>query len=66
MRHYLFTFQIHVYQDTFVVDVIRLDEVPTAIRFGHFGREEGALIIVTRGGSIHVCFVAQIFIITEF
>lgn len=46
--------EIQIYQDLFMVDMIRLDDIPTGIRFGRFGREEGALVITTRGGGILV------------
>ena len=34
--------------------MIDLDEVATAIKFGRFGREEGALVLATRTGGLQV------------
>ncbi len=46
--------EVHIYQEMFLVDLIRMDDVATGIRFGKFGREEGAMILSTRGGGINV------------
>lgn len=46
--------EIHIYKDIFLVDSLKLDEVPTGLKFGSFGREDGALIITTRNGGLTI------------
>ena len=40
---------VHMYQDKHLVDVIQTPDVINALKFGRFGREEGNLILTTRG-----------------
>jgi hypothetical protein len=43
--------QIHIYHETYLVDVIYLGGTPTAVAFGRYSREEGALIVITKAGE---------------
>lgn len=36
--------QVHLYKEQFLVDIIMFDDLPDSIRFGRFGREEGAFL----------------------
>jgi len=38
-------------QEKYLVDVIKVEDVITAMRFGRFGREDGALIMITQSRS---------------
>uniref|UniRef100_A0A914WVW3 Bardet-Biedl syndrome 1 n=1 Tax=Plectus sambesii TaxID=2011161 RepID=A0A914WVW3_9BILA len=44
--------EIQMYQETFLVDQLKLDDVATSLKFGKFGREEGALVIGTKSGGL--------------
>lgn len=46
--------EIHVYKEKYLVDIIKMDDVVTAMRFGRFGREDGALIMTTASGGLHI------------
>jgi len=43
-----------VYKDKFLVNQFSSPDVISAIQFGRFGREEGSLIMVTKGGGLLV------------
>lgn len=45
---------VHMYQDKHLVDVIQTPDVINALKFGRYGREEGNLILTTRGGGLIV------------
>ena len=45
---------VHIYRDRFLVDVIRLDVPATCALFGRFGREENALVLISRNGGLSV------------
>ncbi|KAH3846342.1 hypothetical protein DPMN_088643, partial [Dreissena polymorpha] len=46
--------EVHVYKEKYLVDVIKVDDVVTAMRFGRFGREDGALVMVTACGGLQI------------
>ena len=46
--------ETRLYQDKFLVNTIKTNDQVTAIRFGRFGREDSALILVTKAGGLHV------------
>lgn len=46
--------EIRIYKDIFLVDCLKLDDIPTGVKFGAFGREEGAMIVTTRNGGLIV------------
>ena len=41
--------EVHMYRDKYLVNVMKTEDVVTAMRFGRFGREEQTLIMTTRG-----------------
>ena len=41
--------EVHVYKEKYLVDVITTSDVVTGMRFGRFGREDGALVMTTSG-----------------
>ena len=41
--------EVHVYKEKYLVDVIKTPDVVTGMRFGRFGREDGALVMTTSG-----------------
>lgn len=41
--------EVHIYKDKYLVNTIKTEDVVTAMKFGRFGREDGALIMTTRG-----------------
>ncbi len=60
--------QIHIYQDRHKVDIIETDDTVIAMKFGHFGREENTLVMVSRNGCLTVKILKRTakFIIKEF
>ncbi|KAK6180672.1 hypothetical protein SNE40_008677 [Patella caerulea] len=46
--------EIHMYKDKYLVDVIKTEGVVTGLQFGRFGREDGTLVMTTRGGGLFV------------
>lgn len=46
--------ETRVYKDKFLVSTIRTNDPVTAIRFGRFGREDSALILITTAGGLYV------------
>jgi Bardet-Biedl syndrome 1 protein len=45
---------VRIYKDKFLVNHIKMDDVVVGMKFGQFGREDGVLIMVTRGGALSV------------
>lgn len=41
------------YKDKFLVNRMRTPDVVTAIMFGRLGREDGSLVLVTKGQQTH-------------
>ncbi|XP_031552961.1 Bardet-Biedl syndrome 1 protein-like [Actinia tenebrosa] len=46
--------ETRVYKDKFLVSTIKTNDPVTAIRFGRFGREDSALILITTVGGLYV------------
>ncbi|KXJ22583.1 Bardet-Biedl syndrome 1 protein [Exaiptasia diaphana] len=46
--------ETRIYKDKFLVNTIQTPDPVTAIRFGRFGREDSALILVTSTGGLYV------------
>lgn len=46
--------EVRVYRDRFLVNTITMDDIIVGMKFGKFGREEGALLMVGRGGALTV------------
>lgn len=44
--------EVHVYKEKYLVDIIKATDVVTGMRFGRFGREDGALVMTTSGGGL--------------
>jgi len=44
--------EVHIYNEKFLVHVIKTEDIVTGIKFGQFGRESSALIMTTRGGGL--------------
>lgn len=44
--------QIYIYQDKLTVDIIQVDDVIVAMKFGRFGREDNTLAMVSRKGYL--------------
>ncbi|KAF5908920.1 Bardet-Biedl syndrome 1 protein, partial [Clarias magur] len=44
--------EVHVYRDKNVVSTIKTPDVVTSICFGRYGREDGTLIMTTKGGGL--------------
>ncbi|XP_062501221.1 Bardet-Biedl syndrome 1 protein-like [Corticium candelabrum] len=43
---------VHLYKDKYLVNVLKCEDVVNAMKFGRFGREDGALIMTTKGGGL--------------
>lgn len=43
---------VHIYKDKYLVNVLKCEDIVTAMKFGRFGREDGALIMTTTGGGL--------------
>ncbi|KAG7280084.1 hypothetical protein CRUP_018040 [Coryphaenoides rupestris] len=46
--------EVHLYRDKTLLSVVRTPDVVTGLRFGRYGREDGALVLTTRGGGLAV------------
>ncbi|XP_076024035.1 BBSome complex member BBS1, partial [Genypterus blacodes] len=46
--------EVHLYRDKNLLSTIKTPDVVTGIRFGRYGREDGTLILTTRGGGLMV------------
>ncbi|XP_041351022.1 Bardet-Biedl syndrome 1 protein-like isoform X2 [Gigantopelta aegis] len=46
--------EVHIYKEKYLVDVIKMPDVITGMKFGKFGREDGTLVMTTRGGGLFV------------
>ncbi|XP_025104031.1 LOW QUALITY PROTEIN: Bardet-Biedl syndrome 1 protein-like [Pomacea canaliculata] len=46
--------QVQIYKEKYLTDVIHTEDVVTGLRFGHFAREDGTLVMTTRSGSLFV------------
>ncbi|XP_060079163.1 Bardet-Biedl syndrome 1 protein homolog [Ylistrum balloti] len=44
--------KVHIYKEKYLVNVISTDDVVTGLKFGRFGREDGTLVMTTRGGGL--------------
>ncbi|XP_064489592.1 Bardet-Biedl syndrome 1 protein-like [Ornithodoros turicata] len=50
----LSTCDVQMYHDSTLIDTIKTDDVIGAIKFGRFGREENALVMIGRGGGLSI------------
>ena len=50
--------EVHVYKEKYLVDVIKTPDVVTGMRFGRFGREDGALVMTTSGEYPYHIYIA--------
>ncbi|XP_069543814.1 Bardet-Biedl syndrome 1 protein [Brachyistius frenatus] len=46
--------EVHLYRDKNLLSTIRTPDVVTSVVFGRYGREDGTLIMTTRGGGLMV------------
>ncbi|XP_050407312.2 Bardet-Biedl syndrome 1 protein homolog isoform X2 [Patella vulgata] len=46
--------EIRMYKDKYLVDIIKTEGIVTGLQFGRFGREDGTLVMTTRGGGLFV------------
>ncbi|CAL8284178.1 unnamed protein product [Merluccius merluccius] len=46
--------EVHLYREKNLVSVIKTPDVVTGLRFGRYGREDGALVMTTKGGGLAV------------
>lgn len=37
--------EVHIYKEKYLVDILKMDDIVTGMRFGRFGREDGTLIM---------------------
>ncbi|XP_069116574.1 BBSome complex member BBS1-like [Argopecten irradians] len=44
--------KVQIYKEKYLVNVITTDDVVTGLKFGRFGREDGTLVMTTRGGGL--------------
>ncbi|XP_047132073.1 Bardet-Biedl syndrome 1 protein homolog isoform X1 [Hydra vulgaris] len=44
--------QVHIYKDKTLCDIINTPDVVTGLKFGRFGREDGTLVMTTKGGGL--------------
>ena len=42
--------QVRLYREKYLVDVVEAEGVVVGLRFGRFAREDGTLVMVTKGG----------------
>ncbi|XP_074644382.1 BBSome complex member BBS1-like [Tubulanus polymorphus] len=46
--------EVHIYKDKYLVNTIKTEDVVTGLKFGKFGREDGTMIMTTKGGGLIV------------
>ncbi|XP_064623947.1 Bardet-Biedl syndrome 1 protein homolog isoform X2 [Lineus longissimus] len=46
--------EVLIYKDKYLVNTMKTEDIVTGMQFGKFGREDGALIMTTRGGGLIV------------
>ena len=46
--------EVHLYRDKNLVSTVKCPDVVTGLRFGRYGREDGALVMTTKGGGLAV------------
>ncbi|XP_059157343.1 Bardet-Biedl syndrome 1 protein homolog [Physella acuta] len=46
--------EVHIYKEKYLVDILKMDDVVTGMRFGRFGREDGTLIMSAKRGGLYV------------
>jgi Bardet-Biedl syndrome 1 protein len=46
--------ELHIYNEKFLVHVMKTEDIITGMKFGQFGRESSALILTTRGGGLSI------------
>ncbi|XP_066279675.1 Bardet-Biedl syndrome 1 protein-like isoform X2 [Branchiostoma lanceolatum] len=46
--------EVHVYNEKYLVNTIKTEDIVTGMKFGRFGREDGALVMTTKGGGLIV------------
>ncbi|CAL1540056.1 unnamed protein product [Lymnaea stagnalis] len=46
--------EVHIYKEKYLVDIIKMDDIVTGMRFGRFGREDGTLVMSTKRGGLYV------------
>ncbi|XP_037320015.2 Bardet-Biedl syndrome 1 protein [Pungitius pungitius] len=46
--------EVHLYQDKNLLSIIKTPDVVTSICFGRYGREDGTLVLTTKGGGLMV------------
>eukprot|EP00794_Sanderia_malayensis_P020242 gene20242-22224_t len=46
--------EVRIYKDKYLVNLFRAEDVVTGMQFGRFGREDGALVMTTKGGGLLV------------
>jgi len=44
--------EVRIYRDKYLVNMFKAEDVVVAMRFGRFGREDGALVMATKGGGL--------------
>ncbi|CAD6184612.1 unnamed protein product [Caenorhabditis auriculariae] len=50
----MFEQEIRMYNENYLLDVLKFDKPLSWIKYGHYGREEGALVICFKDGSVCV------------
>ncbi|CAI5438822.1 unnamed protein product [Caenorhabditis angaria] len=50
----MFEKEVHMYNESYLLDVLKFDRQLAWIKYGGYGREEGALIICFKDGSVNV------------
>lgn len=46
--------EVRIYKEKYLVNTIKMPDAVTAMKFGRFGREDSALILITKGGGLYV------------
>ena len=46
--------EVRLYKEKYLINIIKMNDPVTAMRFGRFGREESALILITNSGGLHI------------
>ena len=46
--------EVRIYNEKYLVNTLKMPEPVTAMKFGRFGREDSALILITKGGGLYV------------
>ena len=46
--------EVRIYKDKYLVNLLKAEDAVTGMQFGRFGREDGVLVLTTKGGGLSI------------